>query len=127
MNKAVPKPNICDVYDHYGLKVLGPDRGGWRKAECPLPDHEDRNPSASINEDNCRWHCHRCDRSGDALDILKEREGVTRFSSLVKLCEELFGGSDQQVRGERESSSLLPHRSGPRPGRRNWSPPWGRL
>lgn len=39
---------------------------------CPLPGHEDKNPSASIDltkGDGGVWACHRCDDGGDKYDL----------------------------------------------------------
>ena len=123
--KPFPKPNIVTVYEHYGLRLIGADRGGWRKAECPLPDHEDRNPSASINEDACRWHCHTCDTGGDAVDIVRVLEGLDTREAVEFINKTFEGDLNDNNSG---GSSLMPRPSGgSRPGRKNWTAPWTRL
>lgn len=122
-----PKPSISEVFEHYGLKLIGPDRGGWRKAECPVPDHEDRNPSASVNEDACRWYCHACGRGGDAIDLIQEVESGIGIASAIERAKELLGDDDGAVREQRGRSGLLPRKQGHRPGRSNFKAPWTRL
>lgn len=49
------------------------------KCHCPHPDHEDRNPSASIfeGERGYRWKCQGCGRGGDVFDVIAYNEGTT--------------------------------------------------
>lgn len=119
------KPNIMLAYDYYGIEVLGRDVGGWRKSACPMPDHEDANPSASVNEEACRWRCHTCDRGGDIYDIIIERESLAGLTAAKRRAAELFGeGGGVSDNG----SSLLPARRNR--GRSNKAirpAPWTRL
>ena len=36
---------------------------------CPLPSHEDRNPSANANATKRLWHCHRCGEGGTLTEL----------------------------------------------------------
>ena len=36
---------------------------------CPLPDHEDRTPSCSVNLDEAVWNCFGCERRGGLVDL----------------------------------------------------------
>lgn len=77
------------------LAVLVPESDPGRgKCRCPLPDHEDRNPSASYKDSV--WYCHRCAegggifRLGSALTGLGDRGD--QFADLRKwLAERLLG------------------------------------
>jgi DNA primase len=121
------KPNILLAYDYYGIEVLGRDVGGWRKASCPLPEHEDTNPSASVNEEACRWRCHTCDKGGDIYDLIMERENLAGLFAAKQFAARVFGEGDSEVRGERGGSSLLPRRSGNRKRSGVRAAPWTRL
>lgn len=124
----LPKPNIVAVFEHFQLEVIGADRGGWRKAQCPLPDHDDRNPSASINEDACRWRCHACDEGGDAIDLVVAQEGLTFAEALRYVRENFEGDGRDNSNSNTGGSSLLPGRSaGPRAKRGSFSAPWLRM
>jgi hypothetical protein len=48
-----------------------PDRHGEQRAHCPMPDHEDENPSASINFEKGVWHCQGCDQGGGLRTLVK--------------------------------------------------------
>lgn len=125
--KPIVKPSVIAVFDHYGLQVIGRDVGGWRKAECPLPAHEDNNPSASVNEEGERFWCHACNQGGDSLDIIQEREGIAGLAGAIAFSEALFGAVDSQVRDSGGSSSLLPPRQGARKSGGHFVPAWRRL
>lgn len=48
---------------------------------CPIPGHEDKNPSASIDltkGDGGVWACHRCDDGGDKYDLAAIHFGFAR-------------------------------------------------
>jgi DNA primase len=36
---------------------------------CPLPDHEDKTPSFTVNPEKNVWFCHGCSRGGDVVDL----------------------------------------------------------
>lgn len=111
-----PKVNIVEVYQHYDLRIFAADRGGWRAAQCPLPDHDDRHPSASIHEDGCRWKCHACDQGGDAADVVMAQEQCD-LKTAIGILNQFTEGTPTPA----GSQGLRPRA---RAGRRNWSPPW---
>ena len=57
------------------LPILDPDcepsRGHVR---CPLPDHEDRHPSATYKDSV--WYCHRCGEGGGIFQLGSELSGL---------------------------------------------------
>jgi DNA primase len=50
-----------------GLRKVGKERVG----RCPLPDHEDKTPSFTINPEKNLWFCHGCVRGGDVVDLAR--------------------------------------------------------
>ncbi len=64
--EAVPVIDLAD-------RLLGP--GGLRRVgrewagRCPLPDHEDRSPSFTVNPEKNVWFCHGCLRGGDVVAL----------------------------------------------------------
>lgn len=118
------KPNIVAAFDHYGITILGRDVGGWRKAACPIPEHEDANPSASVNEEACRWRCHTCDRGGDVWDLIMEQEpDITGLAAAKRRANELFGETSN---GSDNGSELFARRA-KRRGKPVRPAPWTRL
>lgn len=55
--------------------VDDPDYAGNRLAHCPHPDHEDRNPSASVNLVKGVWFCQSCNEGGSTAAFLWNFEG----------------------------------------------------
>lgn len=49
-----------------GLRRQG---GGRWVGRCPLPGHEDRTPSFSVDPQKNVWHCFGCLRGGDVIDL----------------------------------------------------------
>lgn len=45
------------------------------RVRCPLPEHEDRRPSASFR--GVCWYCHRCGEGGDLLDLAATISGLS--------------------------------------------------
>ena len=125
--KPIPKPDLEAVFEHYGARLVGGDRGGWRKAECPLTAHEDRNPSASVNLDECRWTRFSCSKGGDAIDLIMENESELGFAGAVRLAESFLAGGDDAVRAGGGQSGLLPGASRRKSSGGNWTPSWKSL
>jgi len=44
------------------------------RVRCPLPSHEDSNPSASFRD--TLWFCHACGRGGDLISLAEEVSGI---------------------------------------------------
>lgn len=60
-----------------------------RKILCPLPDHDDGNPSCHIYGGNEGWYCHGCQRGGSVIDLVMHRDGIDERESIHKLADEL--------------------------------------
>jgi hypothetical protein len=70
-----------------------PDRGG--KVCCPLPDHDDPEPSCHVYEDSAQgWYCYGCGRGGDIYELAGALWGFRRegceFVELRQLLEKRF-------------------------------------
>ena len=48
---------------------------------CPVPGHEDKNPSAWVNTDKGLWHCMKCGIGGDKLDLAAFRFGIQDYKT----------------------------------------------
>lgn len=70
-----------------GLRHLGHEWVG----RCPLPDHEDRTPSFTVNPEKDVWYCHGCGEGGDVLDLWMAARGYRddeRWVALVAVARE---------------------------------------
>lgn len=63
--------SVIDLAD----RLCGPGQmrrvGGEWVGRCPLPDHEDRVPSFSVNPDKNCFFCHGCVRGGDVVELAR--------------------------------------------------------
>ena len=50
-----------------GLRCVGKEWVG----RCPLPDHEDRSPSFTVNPEKNVWFCHGCVRGGNVVELAR--------------------------------------------------------
>src|SRR5215204_1353465 len=50
-----------------GLRRVGSEWVG----RCPLPDHEDRSPSFTVNPEKGVWFCHGCLYGGDVVELAR--------------------------------------------------------
>ena len=90
------------------LKALGaenvPDvHRGHRKLLCPF--HPDTSPSASVSRYG--FNCFSCGRSGDAIKLIREEEGLS-FNEAVERCAAITGTDNQgENNGDWRSLSLV--------------------
>lgn len=79
-----------------------PTGTGWVRMRCPF--HQDRTASASVNHDIGRFKCFSCDTTGDGLDLIQQRLGLS-FTEAVERAKQL--NSTQSDRPRRRVSDLL--------------------
>lgn len=91
---------IKRVGELLGLKL--PLRGTVR---CPLPNHDDKNPSFEVRKEGTRWNCYGCNRSGGAIDLVKHYQGVDFTTAKRWLAQRLDykRSSPSRAGAERES------------------------
>jgi CHC2 zinc finger len=66
--EAVPVIDLADrLCGPGGLRRVGKEWVG----RCPLPDHEDRSPSFTVNPEKNVWFCHGCLRGGDVVELAR--------------------------------------------------------
>src|SRR5215207_5148543 len=66
--EAVPVIDLADrLIGPAGLRRVGKEWSG----RCPLPDHEDRSPSFTVNPEKNVWFCHGCLYGGDVVELAR--------------------------------------------------------
>src|SRR6476469_5794787 len=96
------KFDITQILERYGTTV--PHRTyGYVKVKCPA--HDETRPSASVRDN--QLHCFGCGWSGDAIDLIKELDGVN-YADAVQRAEEITGTSMQPIPGQREGCEWFP-------------------
>ena len=112
------RPSLTEVWEALEGRVLTA-RGDWAKASCVL--HEDRNPSASVNEDTGKWTCHSCNQHGDVYDLLQLAGRASDYKDALEVGK---GYGQTSVGGTDYGSGLLKRPKKKREGRKNWRPAW---
>jgi DNA primase len=84
--EAVPVIDLADLLaGPGGLRKVGKEWAG----RCPLPDHEDRSPSFTVNREKNVWWCFGCLRGGDVVELYRlyhgyeQREAGTAAAMLL--------------------------------------------
>lgn len=93
------------------LQSLGVDlkKGNF---SCLCGTHEDRNPSMSYNRKNNTVKCFSCGFTGDVVDLIRVREGLTDYRSAVTKAAEILGMPDA-VRDSSLTGRRKPSTQGP--------------
>lgn len=66
--EKVPIVDLADLLCGPGkLRRIGAEWVG----HCPLPDHEDRTPSFTVNPEKNVWFCHGCVRGGGVVELAR--------------------------------------------------------
>jgi putative DNA primase/helicase len=76
--------------DYYAKWLhLPPSKDGWVTTNCPFPDHDDANPSFSVQIDDGGFNCHGCEKKGgDIIDFHCLMHDVTVAEALAVISEE---------------------------------------
>lgn len=81
--------NIRSVVEHYKFEIKGD------KICCPF--HNERTPSLAINDSEEFFYCFGCGQSGDAIEFIREYDGVG-FKEAVKQLADILDVEEAEVR-----------------------------
>jgi DNA primase len=78
--EAVPIIDLADrLIGPGGLRRVGKEWSG----RCPLPDHEDRSPSFTVNAEKNVFFCHGCLYGGDVVELARLAWGYDQCDAHV--------------------------------------------
>ncbi|OPY81801.1 MAG: DNA primase [Syntrophorhabdus sp. PtaU1.Bin153] len=87
------KPNIVDEIE----KIIPLHRSGkYLVGKCPLPGHDDRTPSFTVNPERQAFYCFGCHARGDVIEFVRLYHGFSFNKAL-----EFLGISTRTTPGER--------------------------
>lgn len=114
---------IDAILGHYGWELPHLGGTGWQKVRCH--EHDDTHASATINLDLGAVKCFGCDFHGDAIAVIRLKEGCT-YREAVRIAEGIAGGNGRPVRRTDQPGGRLPseQRNQSRGGR--YVPSWRR-
>lgn len=87
---------------------------------CPLPNHEDRNPSFFVSLEKRRFFCHGCGRGGDVIELHRILTGASFPDAVKQLLER--SGENADGRQNRRVDGTSAEARGRRPARRSHGP-----
>ncbi len=87
------KAKSVEIFKYY-LSSWTP--GIKANVRCPFPDHEDKNPSFSVYKSDgaLKFKCFGCNRQGDAIELIKQIEGVD-FKEAIEKAKSILGLQDR--------------------------------
>lgn len=71
------------LLEELGVEVTG-SSGDYLQAHCPLPEHDDQNPSFSVHSRTGWAKCFGCDFEGSFFDLWAELRGLGDFKEAVE-------------------------------------------
>ncbi|MFC4645376.1 CHC2 zinc finger domain-containing protein [Streptomyces mangrovi] len=99
----------------YGFETAKAE--GRVKIPCPLPDHPDSNPSASVDLDRNRWNCFGCNLSEDSYAVIM-REKNCGFLEAKEFAHQELRPDSPHIPRDVSGESRPEVRQGSGPGRR---------
>ncbi len=84
------KANMLKLCDLLNIKLKKSGNASYI-GRCPFPDHEDKNPSFSVNADKGLYHCFGCSKKGDQITLVSELKSCS-FNEALEFLDERFNG-----------------------------------
>lgn len=84
LSELKSKNNIVDVVGRYAV-IKRNGSNYW--ACCPLPGHNEKTPSFSINENGQFYKCFGCGKGGDVITFIEEVESLDFYGAVKLLAE----------------------------------------
>ena len=69
------------------IRIVRETSIGELNCRCPLPLHEDKKSSFSVNKDTGLWHCYGCDRSGNFVQLYASVKEVAIWNAIGAIRE----------------------------------------
>ncbi|MDP6526652.1 MAG: CHC2 zinc finger domain-containing protein [Kiritimatiellia bacterium] len=90
----------ADVLRQHGIDWNGKD------ISCPLPGHDDDNPSFGLCHDTLAFCCHGCDQKGDVIDLHSALNGTDKRKAIEALAK-LAGMEPEPQRAQRKRGRIV--------------------
>jgi hypothetical protein len=71
--------------DEYNSDFVDSKMSNWANTCCPMPNHDDSNPSFGVNTESNRYNCFGCGATGDLIQLVQDVEGFNFVESIQKL------------------------------------------
>jgi DNA primase len=71
--------------DCYDSDFINQKHSSWANTRCPMPNHDDSNPSFGVNSQTNTYNCFGCGATGDIIKLVQEVEGYNFLESIQRL------------------------------------------
>ncbi len=71
--------------DEYNSDFIESKMSKWANTSCPMPNHDDSNPSFGVNEESNLYNCFGCGVTGDVIKLVQNVEGLEFIEAIQKL------------------------------------------
>lgn len=105
MDNAQKIKETVDISDHIQKTVELKKTGKNFRGICPF--HREKTPSFFVSPDRQSWHCFGCNKGGDVITFVMEKEGLDFIRALQFLSETYHIPLDQTVQGNTESHEQI--------------------
>ena len=86
IDNLVKSINIMEFMESaYDSDFINSKHSDWANTRCPMPDHDDNNPSFGVNVASNTYNCFGCGASGDLIKLVQEVEGLNFIEAIQKL------------------------------------------
>jgi|694.fasta_scaffold19730_3 DNA primase len=86
IDNLVESINIMEFMESvYDSDFIISKNSDWANTRCPMPDHNDNNPSFGVNVASNTYNCFGCGASGDLIKLVQEVEGFNFIEAIQKL------------------------------------------
>jgi hypothetical protein len=69
----------------YDSDFINSKHTDWANTRCPMPDHDDGNPSFGVNSKTNTYNCFGCGATGDLIKLVQAVEGLNFVEAIHKL------------------------------------------
>jgi len=76
------KFHMLDLLHHYGVKARIMNAGPGVRAKACCPFHNEQTPGFEVDLINGKYHCFGCGASGNAIDLVMAKEGLSRGAAI---------------------------------------------
>ena len=86
LDHLISTVSIVDfMEDVYNSDFIDSKMSHWTNTCCPMPNHDDSNPSFGVNTESNRYNCFGCGATGDIIKLVQNVEGLNFIEAIQRI------------------------------------------
>lgn len=86
LDHLISTVSIVDfMEDVYNSDFIDSKMSNWTNTCCPMPNHDDSNPSFGVNTESNRYNCFGCGATGDIIKLVQNVEGLNFIEAIQRI------------------------------------------